>query len=146
MGSLILGWIKRRTLCNHFPPEFYLNNTFIIVYFFPQRHYRIFVKFVYPWSTRVHNCKLKLLIIVTLSKRASIEYPIKLEKTKQSRSFTDLLQSKSINQYFYVYIIPTVYPKCDSIRLLVSLCPVRLEGFVSWLADLYWIRWLFVAA
>ena len=44
-------------------------------------------------------------MVVTLSKRASIENPIKLEATKQSRIFTDLFQSnQSINISTYIYI------------------------------------------
>ena len=53
----------------------------------------------------------------------------KLETTEQIRSFT-IYSIQSINQYFYVYTVPTVYPKCDSIWPLISLSPVRLAGFV----------------
>ena len=38
----------------------------------------------------------------------------KLETTEQARSFT-IYSIQSINQYFYLYTVPTVYPKCDSI-------------------------------
>ena len=64
----------------------------------------------------------------------------KLETTQQTRSFTIYL-IQSINQYFYVYTVPTVYQKCDSIWPLISLSPVRLASFV-FLTGRYFLWWI----
>ena len=66
-------------------------------------------------------------ISVTQSKTASIENPIELETTKQTRVFTGLFQSNPINISTYIYI-RQFYPKCDSMRLLeLSLFLVGLK-------------------
>ena len=71
----------------------------------------------------------------------------KLETTKQTRSFTDLLQSKSINQYFYANTIPTVLPKMwFHLTASFSFVPLGLRVSSSWFADTCWNRWPFAAA